>query len=288
MNNKIKQVCFWIIFLSVVIFFGLFLCKKNSSLSELKLADIVIPLKENRTKLAESQEENAKPEEKETQIVNPGVKQSKEVTDPAGQIVHHLLNIDGVPSPKAAVFTPDGKEIWVTSLLNKKRGVFVFNALNGEYITDINLEDGGGVEIIFSSDGKKAYVSQMETAQVFEIDTASKKVLRIFDTKSAWTKFLEFSADEKKVFAANWSGNDISEIDLETGKTVRRIPAVDTPRGLYATKDGKYLYVAGFGRGEIEKIDLSTGKGKIIFKSSGAMRHIVADEEKGVLYISDM
>jgi DNA-binding beta-propeller fold protein YncE len=288
MDNKIKQVCFWTIFLSAVIFFGLFLYKENSSLWELGLANIVVPLRENKTKSAESQEKNAKTVEKEIQIVNPGVKQSKEITNPVGQIVHHLFNIDGVPSPKAAAFTPDGKEIWVTSLLNKKRGIFVFNALNGEYITDINLEDGGGVEIIFSSDGKKAHVSQMETAQVFEVDTASKKILRTFDTKSAWTKILEFSFDEKKIFAANWSGDDVSEIDLESGKTVRRIPTVDTPRGLYATKNGKYLYVAGFGRGEIEKIDLSTGKGKIIFKSSGAMRHITADEEKGIFYVSDM
>ncbi|MCX6737952.1 MAG: YncE family protein [Candidatus Parcubacteria bacterium] len=219
------------------------------------------------------------------------IQQTKKISiliDPVGQLVHHLFNIVSVPSPKATVFTADGKEIWTTLLLNKKRGVSIFDSLTGDKVADINLADGGGVEIIFSLDGNKAYVSQMETAQVFEIDKNSKKVLRVFNTGSAWTKILELSADGKTLFASNWSGNDVSEINLEEGKLIRRIPTIKTPRGLYATKDGNYLYVAGFDKGEIEKIDLKTGKGKVIYKSGGAMRGIAADEEKEVLYISDM
>jgi len=208
--------------------------------------------------------------------------------DPVGQLVHHLLDIDFVPSPKGAVFTPDGQEIWTTLLLNKKRGVSVLNALDGKKIADIDLASGGGVEVIFSSDGSKVYVSQMETAKIFEIDTDSKKILRVFETGGVWTKVLEFSFDGKALFASNWSGNDVSEVDLETGKLRRRIPTVNTPRGLYATKDGNTLYVAGFDQGEIQKIDLKTGQGKVIYKSGGAMRHIAADEEKGVLFVSDM
>ncbi len=208
--------------------------------------------------------------------------------DSAGQLAHHLLEIDSVPSPKGVVFTPDGQEIWTTLLLNKKRGVSVFNASDGRKIKDIDLASGGGVEIIFSSDGSRAYVSQMETAKIFEIDTDSKKILRVFETGSAWTKVLEFFFDGKSLFASNWSGNDVSEIDFETGKLYRRIPTVNTPRGLYATKDGNTLYVAGFDQGEIQKIDLKTGQGKVIYKSGGAMRHIAVNEDQGVLYISDM
>jgi len=210
------------------------------------------------------------------------------IKDPAGQLVRHLFNIESVPSPKGAVFSPDGKEIWTTMLLNKTRGVSVFSAITGKKIKDINLENGGGVEAVFSFDGKKVYVSQMETARVFEIDAATKEITRVFDTKSAWTKVLELAKDGKKIYASNWSGNDVSEIDLVAGKLIRRIPTVKTPRGLYTTEDGKYLYVAGFDKGEIQKIDLSTGKGEIIYKNEGAMRHFVADESKNVLYISDM
>jgi DNA-binding beta-propeller fold protein YncE len=208
-------------------------------------------------------------------------------SDPEGQLVHHLFDINYIPSPKGAAFSPDGKEIWVASLLNKKRGVSVFDSKTGKMITNINLNNGGGVEIIFSKDGSKVYVSQMETAKVFEIDAKSKKVLASFDTKSSWTKVLALSSDGKTLYASNWVGDNISEIDLISGKLKRLIATVDTPRGIYLTEDN-ILYVAGFGKGEIEKINLKTGESKVIFKSGGAMRHIVADEGREILYLSDM
>ncbi len=46
--------------------------------------------------------------------------------------------------------------------------------------------------------------------------------------------------------------------------------------------------MAGYDKGEIQKINLKDDTRKIIFKSGGAMRHFAADEEKGILYISDM
>jgi len=205
-----------------------------------------------------------------------------------GQLVRRLFDINYVSSPKAVVFSVDGKEIWVTHLLNKEKGVSVFDSKTGEEIATINLNNGGGVEIEFSKDGKKVYVSQMETGKIFEIDTQLKKILRVFDTKSSWTKVVKLSSNQKTLFASNWCGDNVSEINLSNGKLIKNIFTVDTPRGIYITKDSKNLYVAGFANGEIEKINLNTGERKVIFKSNGAMRHIVGDEEKGVLYVSDM
>ena len=205
-----------------------------------------------------------------------------------GQLVRHLFNINYVSSPKAVAFSIDGKEIWATHLLNKRKGVSVFDSKTGKETTTINLNNGGGVEIEFSKDGKRVYVSQMETGKIFEIDARSKKILRVFNTKSTWTKVVKLSPTQKTLFASNWCGDNISEINLLDGKLTKNISSVDTPRGIYITEDGKNLYVAGFANGEIEKINLNTGERKVIFKSNGAMRHIVGDEEKGVLYVSDM
>lgn len=205
-----------------------------------------------------------------------------------GQLVSHLYNIRGVPNVKALAVSPDGKELWATLLLNKARGVAVFSVQERKNIANLNLKDGGGVEMVFTKDGKKVYVSQMETGKIFEIDTNSKKILRSFSSKSTWTKVLFLSRDEKTLFASNWVGNNISQINLETGKVERLIPTVKTPRGIYVTPDNRYLYVAGFSDGEIEKIDLLTNERKIILKTGGAMRHIVADERRNILFFSDM
>ncbi|MGV8145735.1 MAG: hypothetical protein ACLKAK_05550 [Alkaliphilus sp.] len=205
-----------------------------------------------------------------------------------GQLVTHTLNLGLVNSPKGVAFNCDNSEIWVTSLMNSRSGVSVFSAENGKRLKDISLDGYGGVEVIFSEDGKYAHVSQMETGRVFEINAYTKEIVRVFETGSVWTKIMDISADGKTLFTSNWSGADVSEIDLKTGELRRKIPVVRTPRGIYATENGQTLYVAGFGKGEIQKIDLFTGDKRVIFKSGRAMRHIVADEERGVLFISDM
>lgn len=105
--------------------------------------------------------------------------------DAPGQLADHLFNISGIPSPKGAIFSVDGKEIWVTSLLNKKIGLFVLDLNSGKKIAEINLADGGGVEIISSKNGEKIYVSQMETAKVFEIDAKTKTISRVFPPAAA-------------------------------------------------------------------------------------------------------
>jgi DNA-binding beta-propeller fold protein YncE len=207
--------------------------------------------------------------------------------DPANLVIH-LFDINKAPSAKAVAISPDGKEIWATLLLNKHRGLSIFSALDGTEVGSIDLRGGGGVEIVFSKNGDKAYVSQMETAQVFEIDVATKKIVRTLKTGSTWTKFLELSPDGTKLYASNWVGNNVSEFDLASGKLIRNIKTVTTPRGIYVTADGNYLYVAGFDKGEIQKINLKNNTRKTIFKSGGAMRHFAADNDAQILFASDM
>ncbi len=207
--------------------------------------------------------------------------------DQPDQLLLSQRTIGPVPSPKGVDFSPNGSEIWVTSLMNPKAGVFVFNAKTGEQIKSINLNDQGGVEVIFSPDGSKAYVSQMESGTIYEIDAENYEILRELTTDSTWCKVMEFSPDGNYLYVANWSGNNVSKIYLKSGE-VELIPTVGTPRGLYATADGRYLYVAGFDKGEIEKINLDDGSSEILLTTGGAMRHFVADEDRNILFASDM
>ena len=212
--------------------------------------------------------------------------------DPEGQLVHNLSILDCVPAPKGLALTPDDRQAWVTALVTQP-SVVAYDVRTGKKLGGVDLGDSGAVELIFNRDGSRAYASQMQSASVFEIDTRSFKVLRQLKTESAWTKVIVLSPDERILYAANWSGDDVSEIDLATGKVLRRFRTEDTPRGLYPTADGTRLFVAGFGEntyeGNLEVIDLATGKSKTFFsRKGGAMRHIVADEKRGLLFTSDM
>jgi len=207
--------------------------------------------------------------------------------DPEGQILHGLGLITTQGAPKGVSVTHDGSEAW-TSILNGPPSIQIFNPRTGALLGGVDIGEHGAVEVIFNKAGTLAYTSQMETAKCFEIDVKTRKVLREFDTKSAWTKWVELSPDEKTLYASNWSGDDVSIIDLATGELVRRIGVSNTPRGMYATEDGKSLYVAGFDSGHLERIDLATGSVTKVFTGGGALRHIVCDEATDRLFISDM
>jgi DNA-binding beta-propeller fold protein YncE len=207
--------------------------------------------------------------------------------DPEGQVVKGLGIIECAGAPKGVAITPDGEEAWAT-ILDGPPSVEIFDMETLQLIDSIDLGEYGAVEITFSSDGRHAYATQMETARVFEIDVATRTVLRTMETGSAWSKVVELSPDGTTAFVANWSGDDISEIDLATGELRRRLPTTRTPRGLYVTPDSKTLYVAGFGSGDLQRIDLATGETTTLFEGGGALRHIVGDPERGLLYISDM
>jgi DNA-binding beta-propeller fold protein YncE len=207
--------------------------------------------------------------------------------DPEGQVVRSVALIPCAGAPKGVALTPDGSEAWAT-ILNGPPSVEIFDPLTGRRIGEVDIGEHGAVEIVFSRDGLFAYASQMETARVFEIDVKTRQVVRSLDTESAWTKVVALSPDGKTLYAANWSGSDVSEIDLESGSLRRRIRVASTPRGLWPSADGKTLWVASFGTGDLERVDLKSGDAKRVFSSGGALRHLVADEAKGLLFASDM
>jgi DNA-binding beta-propeller fold protein YncE len=206
--------------------------------------------------------------------------------DERGQLLHKLGEFKTGSAPKQVAFSPDGSQMWVTLLGGD--GVQVFDSHTYRLIEDIKLGEHGGVEVIFNDTGTRAYVSQMETASVYEVDATNLRVIRQMSTDSAWSKFMVLSPDEKTLFVANWSGDNVTSLNLTTGEVAEQIPAVDTPRGLYVTPDGKRLFIAGFGHGELQRVNLVTGDSKILVSSGGAMRHLVGDPSGGMLYADDM
>ncbi len=127
----------------------------------------------------------------------------------------------------------------------------------------------------------------MKTASIWELDRVTKEPLRQLKSKSRWSKVIAKSADRQRLFLSNWLGDNVSEIDLETGEVVRKLRTVDTPRGLWPTPDGRQLYVAGFGDGRLDRIDLETGGRETVYNGA-VLRHLAGDAERGRLYISDM
>ena len=203
-----------------------------------------------------------------------------------GPLHRKILEMKTGSNPKQVAFTPDGKEVWVPDLGG--RGVQVFSVSTGAEIAHLPLGTHGAVEVIFTRDGTKAYVSQMETATVYEIDRVKRVVMRALKTGGNWTKVMVLSPDEATLYAANWVSNDISELDLTTGTLRRLIKTVKTPRGLALDPTGTAMYVAGFDGGDLVRIDLTTLVTTSYLHTGGAMRHLVMDATATHLYADDM
>ena len=147
--------------------------------------------------------------------------------DPEGQILRGVRTITTLGAPKGVSVTPDGSEAWA-SILNGPPSIEIFDPRTGAKTGEVDIGVHGAVEVIFNKAGTLAYTSQMETAKCFEIDVRTRTVVREFETESAWTKWVSLSPDEKTLYASNWSGDDVSEIDLETGELIRRVRVSNT------------------------------------------------------------
>jgi len=180
---------------------------------------------------------------------------------------------------------PDREELWV-SMLDGPPSVKAFDLISGEELASLDFGEHGAVELIFTADGSKLYASQMETHLIYEVDVESRTLLRTFNARSIYSKVVMLSNDESQLYVANWLGNDISVIDLASGKLTRRLATVETPRGLASSADGQSLFVAGYGSGVLERVDVRTGARKILFNGGKNLRHIAMHGSVG--FISDM
>jgi YVTN family beta-propeller protein len=206
--------------------------------------------------------------------------------DPKGLLHHKIGEFTTGSLPKQVAFSPDGTELWVTTL--GESGIEVYDVATLERIEEIDSGRYGTVEVLFTPNGRTVFVSQMQTASVFEIDRRTYRIRRRLETGSSWSKIMALSPDGRRLYVSNWVGDDVTEFDLATGEVRRQIATVDTPRGLYVTEDGKRLFVAGYGNGELQRIYLRSGDSRILLTTGGAMRHLVADPARGVLFANDM
>ena len=196
------------------------------------------------------------------------------------------------PHPKSVEFTPDGK--YMVSALLEGKGVDVFSAETHQHVKRIEFPEKYAkmcnfVEIVFLPEKNEMWVSQMATNSVHVVDMKDFTYKLTIPTQGIWTKIIAFSNDHKLAFASNWESHDISVIDVNQYKVIKKIKVAGIPRGMAVTEDNKFLYVCIFSTGEMQKIELSSlNVVKTLKFPKGAKRHIILDKKKNLFYVSDM
>ena len=140
------------------------------------------------------------------------------------------------PRPRAASFTADNTQLWVTSEIAGT--LMILDVKSKQIIKKIRLDIPGvtadkiqPVGVVIDKEQKWGYVAigpanrvAVINAQTFEIE----KFLLV--GQRVWN--LAFSPDQKRLYTTNGRSNDISIIDLESHKVVKSVGVGRFPWGV--------------------------------------------------------
>jgi YVTN family beta-propeller protein len=138
--------------------------------------------------------------------------------------------------PREAKFTPDGKQVWVSSEVGGS--VSVIDTTTWTILRKIRFEVAGirpellqPVGIEFTKDGKTVFVALGPGNRVAVIDPKTYEVKQyILVGQRPW--HLELSADHSKLYVANGLTNDMTVIDVASRKAEKSVPVGRLPWGV--------------------------------------------------------
>ena len=157
-------------------------------------------------------------------------------------------------SPAALVASPDGSRLFIAGATANQ--VAVLDVASGAISQRIPVPDSPS-GLTLSPDGARLYVTCVAPqSRVRVLDAASGKTIATL--RAGHTAMAPVvSPDGKTLFVCNRFNDDVSVIDLKSGKQQGRIPVQREPVAADITRDGRFLLVANHlpnGRADAEHV----------------------------------
>lgn len=229
----------------------------------------------------------------------------------------HIKTISGDLSPKSIVH--NGKGLFFAQNMMYRHTISVFNQqyqLVKRIKDNINPSDfgfsqynenlkGAPVECAFSSDGKFAFVSNYamegehftrpgcdecsgkdyDKSFIYKINTSTLQIESIIESGSV-PKFLAVSPNDKYLLVSNWSSANVSLIDLQSEKEIKKFSCGRFPRGIAIDPPGHFAYIAIMGGYQLMRIDLEELTIAPFLEVGRGPRHLCIDPENKFIYVS--
>ncbi|HEV2747066.1 MAG TPA: PQQ-dependent catabolism-associated beta-propeller protein [Allosphingosinicella sp.] len=155
-----------------------------------------------------------------------------------GKVIDNLL-VD--TRPRYVAFTPNGKQFWVTSEV--RATLTMFDTATRKQLGKVNFQQARLVEsaasdvfaqpvgIVFTRDGRRAFVALGRGKLVAEIDPKTFGIVHTFPVGwRAWN--LALSPDDKRIYTANGLTGDVSAIDIVANKPLGTVKLGGKPWGI--------------------------------------------------------
>ena len=134
--------------------------------------------------------------------------------------------------PEGIALTDAGRTLWVADL--KGHRVQAFDTASFAKLAEV--ETGAvPIRVVASPDGKWVVTSNVMAGTLTVIDAATRARVRditVSGRPQAGQVTILFAADGKRLYAAETGANQVAEIDLASGKVLRRLPAGKQGDGL--------------------------------------------------------
>ena len=134
-------------------------------------------------------------------------------------------------SPQESEVTPDGRRLFLVH--NKTDFVTVIDTATNRVINEVFIGGHLAKDVLFTLNGRFAYVANFDAGTVNIINTATYGVETI--TTAPGPRRLAISPAGDRVFVTNYNGNSMSVIGTRKRKLIATIPVGGHPRGI-ATK----------------------------------------------------
>jgi YVTN family beta-propeller protein len=165
---------------------------------------------------------------------------------------------------------------------------------------------GAPVEASFSHNGKYAWVSnyqmygpgfnnpgsdkchpsqKTDKSFLYRINTETLEIDRVIQVGSV-PKFVATSPDEQLILVSNWCSWDLSIVDANQNREIKRIKLGAYPRGIAVNANSEKAYVAVMGSNNIAEVDLRDFSVKWLKNIGSSPRHLNIDPTGKYLYAS--
>lgn len=134
--------------------------------------------------------------------------------------------------PEGIALTPDGRTLWVGDLQGAR--VQAFDTTSYERVAEVAVGQVP-IRVLASPDGRWIVTSNLGGGSLTVIDAATRRVARtipVSGEQAAGQVTIMFSADGRRIYAAETGRNVVAEIDFESGRILRRLGAGANGDGL--------------------------------------------------------
>ena len=180
------------------------------------------------------------------------------VIDIFKQKVVKRIDLKKYGQPRSIVYLPNENSVLLS--IEGDHSLLKVNVKRGKVIRSMKIGNNWVTRSVgVSSDGARAYVTQLGWATFSIVDLNRFDLLKIIDIGSATDGF-DISPDDKEIWVAVRANNIINIVDSEKLKVVGAVNSGNFPVRLKFTVDGTRVVVSNAKSGDISIINTSTRK----------------------------